>query len=36
MTGQMKAVENLSWRLKQMFVDLRLQADLLREVLAKK
>lgn len=36
MMGQMKALEEENRRLKRMFADLSMQADLLREALGKK
>ena len=36
MMSQMKALEDENRRLKRMFADLRMQADLLREALGKK
>lgn len=36
MMSQMKAIEEENRRLKRMFADLSMQADLLREALAKK
>ena len=33
MMSQMKALEDESWRLKRIFADLSMQADLLKEAL---
>lgn len=36
MVSQMKAMEEENWRLKRMYADLSMQADLLKEALGKK
>ena len=36
MISKMKAIEDESWRLKKMFAEMSIQAELLKEALGKK